>query len=334
MSPPDGHRRCRRGELLARHHRRSSASTTTPSDVDNPASCTARSPRTDGPAQRATVPATTRWSKRGGDFRTSSPASGPARCSSTCRCRASVRRCRVGRYQRGAVHARSHRTRAVGRDVAGPGCARLPDTDLEARRDAHASAHRPVALQGLSPDAHASKRATANGSTPCSRVSASRSATSAWTLIRCPSPRRRPATTKLAARSSTRPANLPPARPRRVGHTAAGQRRVVPADRHRRGRARPRPGRAQRRVDRRRPCPASARSSSSATRTGSSTTTCRCRRHRRPVGEHTTSVLSSLADVTTDRSAPPEPYISRIRWRESGCSTSAPRWPARSARWC
>ena len=50
------------------------------------------------------------------------------------------------------------------------------------------------------------------------------------------------------------------------------------------------------------------------------------------VGEHTASVLASLADVTTARAAPSNTPRSRIRWQGSGCSTSVPRWPARSAR--
>ena len=51
------------------------------------------------------------------------------------------------------------------------------------------------------------------------------------------------------------------------------------------------------------------------------------------VGEHTASVLASLADVTPSAPCRRTTRTLRIRSRESGCSTSAPRWPARSARW-
>ena len=51
------------------------------------------------------------------------------------------------------------------------------------------------------------------------------------------------------------------------------------------------------------------------------------------IGEHTTSVLASLADaLDRPRRARQTTQTSRTRSRESGCSTSAPRWPARSAR--
>ena len=117
------------------------------------ASCTARSPRTGGPAQRATAPVTTRSVQARWGLQNEQPGLRPGPVFLHLPLPSfGAALARVGRHQRGAVHARSHRTRPVGRDVAGPGCARLPDADLEAGRDAHARAHRPVALQGLSPD--------------------------------------------------------------------------------------------------------------------------------------------------------------------------------------
>src|SRR5262245_21584671 len=59
---------------------------------------------------------------------------------------------RLGRHQRRALRARSHRLRTMGRDVARTGRADVPHTDLEARRDTNRTADGLVAIQGPASD--------------------------------------------------------------------------------------------------------------------------------------------------------------------------------------
>ena len=336
VPPAHGRRRRRRRELLAGHHRaarcrlRHGAEATTRRRVLLDHRLRAERCRA-GPSRLRRLGA-----GAVGTSRTSSPDSGRDRCSCTCRCPASVLHSsrRSASTRRCFTRDRTGRGQWVETSLVQGALAYLTQIWKRAE-NAHAHAHGSLALQGLSADA-CFEAGDGKWFHPMPQGLGARD----------PSRRRRPRVAVDARpvddgrlRSASR---LLRRRPRRVPRSATAtsgsscsRRTTCRASRS----APPRPALDHQQVVHNgasvvgRPFPVSARSSSSATRTA--------RAPRRPVptpppaaGEHTSRRTRRRPRTPPKGSIRAVAVRSRIRSMGSVCSTSAPRSPGRSVRWC